>query len=169
VEYLEFNNTVRDMFDNVYAIHWKHSSLEHIQELVEYLGDSGNQVRYYTPDTNPVERVDFGYIERYFQGKETDFPSLEVEIDDFKFNCFLEYESTISLWFNDSSDSDINVDRFNFIKNIMRQLALKFDRTMYFVNEGESTYRYNLFKITSDAEESDYDLSEISKYAEEIA
>ena len=154
------------MFDNVYAIHWKRSSLEHIHELIEYLRNSGSHVRYYTPDTDLTESVDFNYIERYFEGKVTDFPSLEIEVGDLKLNCFLEYESTISLWFNDSFDSEVNVDRFDLIKNTMRELALKFDRTVYFVNEGESTY---IFKITSEGEESDYDLSDISKCAEEIA
>ena len=157
------------MFDNVYAIHWKDSSLAHIRELVPYLKSSGYQVRFYTPDTELTEYVDFDYIERYFGGRDSDFPSLEIKIDALKFDCFLECKSTISFWFNDSSDAEVNEDRLRLIKSTMRELALRFERTVYFVNEGESTHRYKIFKITKNGLETDYDLSDISKCAEEVA
>lgn len=168
MEYSKFNSTIRDMFDNVYAIHWKESSLDHIREVIEYLRSRGNSVLFYTPHSNPSENIDFAYIERYFNGKEDDFPSLEVKFDDFKLNCFLEFEPTISFWFNDSSDSKLTEGKFSLLKKLMKDLASKFDRTIYFVNEGESTHRYKIFKVSNEAVESDYDLNDISKYAEKL-
>jgi len=169
VDYLKFSESVRDIFDNVFAIHWKGSSLDHIKALTDHLRKrSGSRVRYYTPDSKLSENIDFEYIGRYFQGKEDDYPCLEVEIDGLKLNCFLEYEKSLSLWFNDSSEMIVTAERFDLIKRLMTEFATTYERSVYFVNEGESTHRYKIFKISSEAVESDYDLSDISKYLEGI-
>ncbi len=169
MDYHKYSTIVRDMFDNVFAIHWKGSSLDHIKKLIVHLRKIGCRVQFYTPESALSENVDFNYIGRFFQGKEDNYPSIEIEIDGFILNCFLEYETSISLWFNDSSDTEITIERFKFIKSIMSDLASTFERPVYFVNEGESTHRYKIFKINSEAVETDYDLNDTSKYVEEIA
>lgn len=169
MDYLKFSENVKDKFDNVYAIHWKESSLDHIKTVIEHLRKIGGRVQFYLPDSDLSENIDFEYIGRYFHGKETDYPCLEVQINGLKLNCFLEYEESISLWFNDSGDTTITAKSLNLIKRLMIDLATTHKRTVYFVNEGESTHRYKIFSISSEAVESDYDLSDISKYSEEIS
>lgn len=50
----------------------------------------------------------------------------------------------------------------------MTELSFNFKRTVYFVNEGESTYRYKIFHIDRDGREAQYDLSGFSQCAEQI-
>ena len=168
MEFTEYSSNARDYFDNVYAIHLKNSSIKCIKKLVAYFERKGGEVKYSDINSENSNKIDYEYIERYYAGKEEDYPLLNITINNIHLNCFLEVRETLSLWFNDSGDMELNEKKYNEIKSIMRELAIIFERSIYFVNEGEPNYRYKLFKYNNEGVESEYNLKNKSSYIERV-
>lgn len=168
MDYQRFLEEVRELFDDVYAIHWKYTDIEHIKDVTAQLSVLGAKVFFCPPISNATENVDLDYIRRYFNGSESNFPSLLIQFENFEFNCFIEFEGNISLNFNDSGDKSLTPETFEFIKKVMRHLSSCFGVTTYFTNEGSYGARYFIFAFDENCIESDFDLTDPSKYTELI-
>lgn len=166
MEWNFFNNTVRDRFDNVFAIHWKNSSIEHIIDVINFFKNTSTLIN--VSSLTISDNFSKEYLQRYFNRKEEDWASFELNIDDTHFQCFFEFKNSLSIWFNDGGDNSLSEFKFDNIKKLMKILAKTFKRTMYFVNEGESEYRYKLFHIEPDGNIYNYDIENYSKITEKV-
>ena len=168
MEYLEFDKNIRDSFDNVYAIHMKLKANEIIPNLLLFFESMGFSISASGDEPIDINDIDKAYLEKYYINRNDSFITIELVGKEFKFQLFLEHENSISLWFNDSGNQAITSQSFDYIKGIMRALSLKYKTTVYFVNEGEATFRYKIYGCNENGQYSSFDINNLAVCAKKV-
>jgi hypothetical protein len=165
MNYEEFEQTIRPRFSQTFDIVIKQSSRKLWQRFIEFLKSRHYLISFSSSQTEKSNEVNYEDINRYFDGKDPCWPSLEVNYKQLRLECFIEKETEIVLWFNDRLE-ELNKEKFSDLKQLMQELAKEFSTEVYFMNE-DAISRYKLFTIKPDGSGNNFNLSDYSLIIDE--